>query len=261
MGGPQYYPAGVYCYGSNLAGEATSAQSVTGTLGAADFEWPAQNGSLYLTKAVTAAVDLGCGSLSVPAAGGIVLASLDGGGSCQWNKLLALPTAAVKGTNFRVGADGTLALAVVYTGSINFGGGPLVSTGPSSLAVARFGPTGTLLYAKTYGSATSGFTVGSLAVNAAGTMVLTSGYQGSVDLGGGALPVGDDTVIAAFDASGAFKWNTPVSVGGAGKLVAAIGKCGVVVATNSPSVDLGRGPLSVASPPMAPSIGVAALGL
>jgi hypothetical protein len=261
LAAPQYFPAGVYCYGSNISGEATSAQSVTSTLVAEDFEWPAQNGSLYLTKSVTSSVNLGCGSLSVPTSGGIVLASLDAGGSCLWNKLLALPTAAVKATNFRVGADGTLALAVVYTGTIDFGGGPLVSTGTSSLAIGRFGPTGTLLYAKTFGSATASFTIGSLAINAAGTMVLTSGYQGSVDLGGGSLPASANTVLAVFDATGSFRWNTTVTVDPAGKLIAAAGTCGMVVATNSPSVDLGRGPLSVSTPPMAPTIGVAALGL
>jgi hypothetical protein len=261
MAAPQYFPAGVYCYGSNLASEATSAQSVTGTLTTGDFEWPAQSSSLYLTKSVTSSTNLGCGALTVPATGGVVLASLDSGGSCQWNKLLALPTAAVKATNFRVGADSTLALAVVYSGSIDFGGGPLVSAGPSSLAIARFDEGGTLLFTKNFGSTSSSFTIGSVGINADGTLILTAGYSGNVDLGGGALPASANTLLAVFDATGNFKWNRAVTVDTPGKLIAAVGKCGMVIATNSPSVDFGNGPLSEPNPPMPPTIGVAALGL
>jgi len=44
-------------------------------------------------------------------------------------------------------------------------------------------------------------------------------------------------------------------------LLAAVGACGVVVTTNSPTVDLGTGPLSTATPPSSATIGVAALGL
>jgi hypothetical protein len=261
MAAPEYFPAGVYCYASTLSGEATSAQSVTATLTTGDFEWPSLSSSLYLIQSVSASTDLGCGSLTVPKSGGVVLASLDSGGSCQWSKLLALPSASVFGKNFRVGADGTLALAVVYSGSIDFGGGPLSAAGPRALAVARFDGSGNLLSAKSYGSASSHFTIGSLGVNLAGTLILTGGYSGTVDLGGGALPASDDTFLAVFDATGAFKWNRTVTVGGTGRLIAAAGKCGVAVATDSPTVDFGHGPLSSAKPGKPATIGVAALGL
>jgi hypothetical protein len=261
MAAPSYFPAGVYCYGSSITGEATSAQSATAMLTTGDFEWPSESGSLYVIKAVTSSIDFGCGNVTVPAGGGVILASLDAGGGCQWNELLALPTAAVKAKNFRVGADGTLALAVVYSGSIDFGGGSLKADGPTSLAVARFDGTGHLLFAKSFGSSTSHFSIGSVGVNATGTLFVTSGYRGMVDLGGGALAATDDTVLAVFDVTGAFKWNRTVTVGGSGKLLAAIGACGMAIATNSPSVDLGGGPLSSASPGKSASIGVAALGL
>jgi hypothetical protein len=260
MANPQYFSPGVYCYPPDLSSEATSAQTATGLLGKEDFEWPS-GGNLYLTKSVTSSTNLGCGDVSVPAGGGIVLAELDGGGGCMWSKLLALPVASVKATNFRVGGDGSLTLAVVYSGSIDFGGGSLTSMGTSALAIARFDGGGNLGWTQNYSGAGWSFTLGSLSINATGMVVVSSGYAGTVNLGGGVLPSTADTVIAVLDASGHFKWNQPVEVGTKGQLKAAIGSCGVAVATNSPSVDLGTGPLSTVHGSDAPSIGVAALGL
>src|SRR6202035_5225055 len=103
---------------------------------------------------------------------------------CIWNKFLALPTAAVKATNFRLGADGSMLAAVVYSGTIDFGGGPLTSSGTSSLAVGRFDGNGNLPWAKNFGGAGASFKLGSVGANATGDMILTSGYTGSVNLGG-----------------------------------------------------------------------------
>jgi hypothetical protein len=261
LGGPQYFTPGVYCYGSNGSFSGISAPTVTATMVARDFEWPNAAEGLYVTKRLTAATNLGCGNLAVPSTGATVLAQLGTGGNCIWNKLLTLPTDTVIANDFRLGVDGSLALAVVYTGSIDFGGGSLASAGTNSIAVAHFDSTGTLLWAKTFGGAGSSFTIDSLGVNTAGDLMLTAGYAGSVDLGAGALSSGDDTLVAVFDTTGDLKWAKTATVGSSGKLVAAIGACGVVVATNSPSVNLGAGALSTSSGSGPATIGVAALGL
>jgi hypothetical protein len=261
MADPQYFSAGVYCYASNGSFEGISAPGVTATMEARDFEWPNADSGMYITRRLTTDLDLGCGNQTVPAAGGMLLAQVDTGGNCVWNKLLALPTAAIEANDFRLGADGSLALAVVYTGTIDFGGGSLTSAGTSSLGVAHYDAKGTLLWSKSFGGNGSSFTLGSLGVNASGILMVEAGYAGAVNLGGGALPTGADTFIAVFDTKGNLQWNEPVTVGTEGDLMAAIGKCGVAVATNSPSVDLGSGPLSTVSSPAPPTIGVAALGL
>jgi len=91
--------------------------------------------------------------------------------------------------------------------------------------------------------------------------ILTAGYAGNVDLGGGTLPSNADTFLAVFDSAGTLKWSKEVTVGSSGQLLAAVGSCGLVLATNSLTVDLGTGPLSTATPPSSATIGVAALGL
>jgi hypothetical protein len=189
------------------------------------------------------------------------LGKFNGGGGCLWTKLLALPTAAIKQRAFRQGEDGSLSLAVVYSGTIDFGGGPLESSGTSSLALARFDSAGTLLWTKNFGGAGSSFNLGSLDTNAAGVCILTAQYGGSVDLGGGLLPTSADTFLAVFDPAGTLKWSKVVTVGTSGQLLAAVGPCGLVLTTDSPAVDLGTGPLSTGSGTSSATIGVAALGL
>ena len=104
------------------------------------------------------------------------------------------------------------------------------------------------------------FTIGSVAANAAGTVILTGGYAGSVDLGGGALPTSGDTFLVAFDPTHQYKWSRTVSVGANHRLMGAASACGFMIATDSDSVDFGQGPLYV-SVLGSVNIGVAALGL
>lgn len=261
---PPAFPAAVYCWGATGTDVGPSAQTVAATLKASDFLWPSLDASLYLAQSVAASADLsylGCGSLGAPDAGATVLGKFGGGGNCLWLKVLALPTAAVRQRAFRQGADGLLSLAIVYSGTISLGGQQFVSSGTSSLALARFDATGTLLWAKSFGGVGSSFNLGSLDTNAAGVSVLSAGYRGSVDLGGGNLPTGGDTFLAVFDSGGTLRWSRVVTVGSSGQLLAAAGSCGLVLATNSLTVELGTGPLSTASPPSSATIGVAALGL
>jgi hypothetical protein len=261
MGSPQYIPDGVYCYGSSGSFSGISGASAVSMLAPGDFIYVTSGNDLAMYKPLAATTNLGCGSpLAVPDGGGVALATFNTGGGCTWNELLALPTAAIKGQNFRLGADGSLLVTVVYSGTIDFGGGATTSTGSSSLAAARFDSSGTLQWASSFGGAGSSFTIGSISGNAAGDTILTGGYAGTVDLGGGALPSSDDTFLAVFNPAGVLQWSQTVTVGSQGGLIAAAGSCGLVVATNSPSVDLGTGPLATVTGGVA-AIGVAALGL
>jgi hypothetical protein len=261
MGIPQYFQPAVYCWGSNGSNLGPSAQTLAAGLTASDFLWPSLDANLYLAQHLTAPTNLGCGSLAVPTGGATVLGKFSGGGGCIWTKLLVLPTATIQQRAFRQGADASLSLAVVYSGTIDFGGGLLSSSGANSLALAHFDSTGTLLWTKNFGGAGSSFILGSLDTNADGVGIVTAGYEGSVDLGGGRLPANADTFLAVFDSAGTLKWSKVVTVGSSGHLLAAVGSCGLVLATDSPTVDLGTGPLSTAMPPSSATIGVAALGL
>jgi hypothetical protein len=260
MTGQQIVPSGDYGYSPTGTALGVNAANVTGILAPQDFLWSDRDGNLVLFKAVTSTTEFGCGLVTVPATGGVVLGKFTGSGSCIFSQLLALPTAAVKATNFRVGADGSLLAAAVYSGTISFGGAPLTSSGTSSLAIAGFDGAGHLIWDRSFGGGGAGFTIGSLGANAAGTVILTGGYAGSVDLGGGALPTSADTFLMAFDPTHQYKWSRTVSVGANHRLLGAASDCGFMIATDSDTVDFGQGPLFV-SVLGSSNVGVAALGL
>jgi hypothetical protein len=252
---PQYFSSGVYCYAAAGPDEGVAAVNAVSPLGVTDAVWITQANELWVAQTVSTPTRFGCGApLAVPAAGGTAIVRFDGSGTCISNALLALPSAAVKERAFRLAADGSLLFAVVYSGTIDFGGGPLQSTGTSSLAVARFDANGTYLGAKSYGGASSTFTRATVSGNATGAIVVQSGFGGTVDLGAGALSPAGDTFIAAFDTNLALKWARVVNVG-ASALTTTAAPCGVALATNGTAVDLGTGHLSDGQ-----SIGVATLG-
>jgi hypothetical protein len=252
----QYFGTGVYCYGSNGSFAGASAANAIDPLSSQDSVWVSTANNLWVARTVTATTDFGCGTpLTVPSGGGTALVMFNGGGGCISNALLALPTAAVKERAFRIGEDGSLLLAVIYSGTIDFGGGSMTSTGSSSLAVARFDAMGKLVLAKSFGSAGASFHSVSIAGSSTGTIALVGGFSGSVDLGGGALPQTGDTFVASLDTTLHAKWSKVVTVG-QGALVATAGPCGLILATTSSTVDLGTGPLSNGA-----GIGVAALAL
>jgi hypothetical protein len=188
MGVPQYFRPAVY-WGATGANLGPSAQTLAAGLTSSDFLWPSLDANLYLAQHLTVSTNLGCGSIAVPTGGATVLGKFSGGGNCIWTKLLTLPTAAIQQRAFRQGADGSLSFAVVYSGTINFGGGALVSSGTNSLALAHFDSAGNLLWTRNFGGVGSSFLLGSLDTNADGAGILTAGYQGSVGLGGG-TPLG-----------------------------------------------------------------------
>ncbi len=265
MGGdPASIGDGVYCFAGGGSFEGISGSSAVSLLEPGDFIHVTPGNNLAMLKALGASADLGCGNLTVPAGGAWALAAFNTGGGCTWSQVLSLPTATALDETFELGAAGQMLLAVVYSGTINLGGGSVTSTGTSSLAVAVYGgaddSASSLVWTTSFGGDGSSFTLGSISANAAGDVVLTGRYQGQVDLGGGTLPSGDDTFLAVFSPTGTLEWSQTVTVGSGYSLEAAAGTCGLVLATNSPTVNLGTGPLSTASDGVQ-SIGVAALGL
>ena len=64
---------------------------------------PSPDGHLYVALPLTTSTDLGCGVLTVPAAGGMALAELTASGACVWSKLLGVPAAAKPSGSFAVG--------------------------------------------------------------------------------------------------------------------------------------------------------------
>lgn len=109
-----------------------------------------------------------------------------------------------------VGVDdaGNVIVAGSFSGSIDFGGGALVSAGGSDLFVAKFGPDGAHLWSRRFGDA-AGQGEPALAVGASGGVVIAGSFAGTVDFGGGPLTSAGsgDAFVASFTSDGVHLWS------------------------------------------------------
>jgi hypothetical protein len=130
------------------------------------------------------------------------------------------------GTGYTIGtcvaidpSSGDVVTAGGLVGTVNFGGGLLVTRSDASTAydtfVARFDKNGAYRWAKNLGN---GQLVGpnSVAVDGSGNVVVAGLFQGSVSFGGPTLTAAGtfDAFVVEFDASGNFLWSRNFGVAG-----------------------------------------------
>jgi hypothetical protein len=113
-------------------------------------------------------------------------------------------------TAYDVALDGSggVVVAGAFTGTMNFGGGPLASAGLYDIFLAKFDPTGALQWSKRFGGSGTDVATG-VALDAAGNIVITGSFQNTVSLGGASLVSkgGDDIFVAKYDAAGNPLWS------------------------------------------------------
>ncbi len=165
-------------------------------------------GELYYATQVTGTVDEGCGSVGTAGVTSTVLTQRDQTGACLWSR--ALPTSTV----FALDPSENVVLATTFSGTIDFGGGPLTSVGTSDLAIAKLDPSGVHVWSHRFGASGASVTnVSSLAAVSAGGLVLSATLGGAVDFGCGPVSsAAGGTLIANFDATGAVVYSRVVQV-------------------------------------------------
>ncbi|MFQ5510416.1 MAG: FlgD immunoglobulin-like domain containing protein, partial [Candidatus Krumholzibacteriia bacterium] len=151
------------------------------------------------------------------------------------------------GFSVAVDASGNVIVTGYFQGTVDFGGGPLVSAGNLDIFVAKYDASGVHQWSQRFGSTSpdAGFAV---AVDASGNVIVTGYFRGTVDFGGGPL-VGagtSDIVVAKYDASGVHQWSqgfgsTSIDTG----YRVAVDASGNVIVTGifQGAVDFGGGPL------------------
>jgi hypothetical protein len=197
-----------------------------------------------------AAVDFGLGSNpNVGNSDGFVLA-LDATGTPVFDKAFGGP---LDDDAFDVAIDSTGRVAVTgrMSGTINFGGGPLASSGGNDGYVVVYTSTGSYVRAKLFGG--TGYDDGEgLAFDATDKLYVTGDFNGSVDFGGGLLASAALGSAFAFsvDSTGAHRWSKalvgsaqsysgfekPLAVDGAGNVV--------LTGSYNATIDLGGGTLT-----------------
>jgi hypothetical protein len=201
-------------------------------------------GASFDVEALTATVDRGCGPVTPASQPAMLVTKYDFGGQCLWSRAYAAPAP----QSWRIGLDQSLVMSFLYTGGMNLGAGPLPDGGATNFTVARLDANGDLLASRTFGGAPlAGAQVGT---TDAGDFLLAAPYSGPVDLGAGPITGTGTQLLAAFDAAGQLRWSKVVDVtftssgyGETQTFQTLPHPCGMVVVTNSPTVDLGAGQL------------------
>jgi hypothetical protein len=147
------------------------------------------------------------------------LATADG--AHMWSKRFG-STAADSGSDVTVDSAGNVLITGIFRGTVDFGGGGLVSGGDADIFVAKYvGANGNHVWSKRFGS--TGLDGGqAIVTDSTNDVFVTGSFIGSVDFGGGALmstnTVSDIFLVKLAGADGAHVWSD--SYGGTGADVA-----------------------------------------
>jgi PKD repeat protein len=147
-------------------------------------------------------------------------------------------------------ASGNVVAVGAFRGSVDFGGTSVTSAGGADWFVAKYAPTGTLLWVKRMGGTTDDAAM-HLAIAANGDVVVTGRFSGTASFGGSPLVASGsvDIALARYGgADGAHQWSR--RFGGAyddGGAAVAIDASGAIVLTGyfRGVADFGTGPLRV----------------
>jgi PKD repeat protein len=146
-------------------------------------------------------------------------------------------------------ASGDAIVVGDMSGTVQLGSVTLTGAGSSDIFLAKYSPTGQVLWAKSFGDNNQQNGTG-VAVDGAGNIYMTGWYAGTVDFGNGPLAANSyDMVLAKYSPSGVAQWSK--AIGGPSTdegLGVAADSSGNVYLTGifAATVDFGGGPLTSA---------------
>jgi hypothetical protein len=194
-------------------------------------------------------IDLGLGPIA--GNGTVFLAKINAAGNTLWAKRFGVLNGSQTAAAVQTDGLGNIVIVGAFDSSIDFGGGALVSAGGTDVFVAKFSPAGTHLWSKGFGDVNATQGASSVAIDAAGNVIVTGSFLGTLDFGGPAL-VGtgmDNTqniFLAKLDASGNHLWSKSFGDGAQQTgLAVAVGPGGSVLLTGgiAGSTNFGGGAL------------------
>ena len=165
------------------------------------------SGNVIVTGWFQGTVDFGGGGVASAGSFDAFVAKYDESGVYQWSRHFG-DTSGDAGQSVAVDAWGSVIVTGFFAGTVDFGGGNLVSAGDADIFVAKYDAGGAHLWSRRFGG--SSFDPGrAVAVDASGNLIVTGGFTGTVDFGGGDL-IGEgfnDIFVAKYDADGVHEWS------------------------------------------------------
>ncbi len=140
------------------------------------------SGNSLLVGSLAGAIDFGKGPLSAATTGNTAfMAKLDSSGNAVWSKTLT-SIGYLRPNQIQSDESGNLFLGGYFSGAIDLGSGPLVSTGNNDLFLAKFDSTGSTLWAKHYGDSKHQYS-SDMTVNTQGSPIWVGDFFGVLDFG------------------------------------------------------------------------------
>jgi len=210
----RFDPSGAHAWSNRFgdaSGQAGAAVAVDGL------------GNILLTGAFGGALDLGGGPIVSTGADDVFLAKLAPTGAFTWNERLG-DASGKEQAGFGIATDGSGNLIVVgiFSGTVDFGAGPVTSSGTQDVFVTKLDPNGGLVWENHYADAQTD--IGrDVALDSAGNVVVAGTFGGTVDFGGGPLTGygSHDVFVVKLDPNGGHVWSR--HFGGAGGDVQHVG--------------------------------------
>jgi hypothetical protein len=166
-----------------------------------------KSGNVIVTGYFDGTIDFGGGPLTNAGIIDIFVVKLDASGNHVWSKRFgdAGPQA---GTMVKTTPEGDIVLMSALGGSADFGGGPVTSAGGFDLGLAKLDAAGKHVWSKHFGD-TMEQTGNAIAVDAAGNVLVTGTFLGTIDFGGGPFTDkdGGDVFVAKLGPDGKTVWS------------------------------------------------------
>jgi hypothetical protein len=163
-------------------------------------------GNIYITGGFGDTVDFGGGPLT--GALDIYVAKFDPSGAHVWSKSFGSPLFEDFGTDIDADATGGVIVTGRFGDTVSFGGTPLTSVGETDIFLAKLDNDGVHQWSRSTGGPFDD-AGGAVAVGAAGNVVATGSFTGTINLGGSDLTSAGsgDVYLAKYDATGAHQWS------------------------------------------------------
>ncbi|NUP04500.1 MAG: hypothetical protein HOW73_00375 [Polyangiaceae bacterium] len=179
----------------------------------ADDQWPNAvaadaAGNVLVFADIQGTVDFGGGAITPAGSTDTVLVKFDPSGAHLWSKRFGNAAGLTSGYGIATDAAGNVYITGVFSGTNDFGGGPLTSADHYDIFVAKLDPAGNHLWSKRFGG-TNGQWSRKIAMTPGGNIVVVGDFYNTLDFGGGPLSSAglSDIFIAMLDNSGNHIWS------------------------------------------------------
>jgi hypothetical protein len=196
----KYLPTGAYMWAKRIGGSGS------------DIGWSVTTDSsdtIVVTGHFSGSVDFGGGLLTSAGGKDILVAKYSTNGAHIWSNSFGSPT---DDCSYGVAVDGygNVLLTGIFTGTIDFGGGPMSPAGGGDIYLAKYSSSGQYVWAKHFGSTSPNASLSyAVSVDESDNIVLTGVVIGNINFGSGWLfsNGSNDIFLAKFTSNGVNLWS------------------------------------------------------